>query len=292
MAPSRGLEPRWSRLTAGCLPIRPRGCGSRGTDSNLRSPGCGPGALAAELLGSGAGGRFRDADAHAFNVPLYLLSYSSKLDPTRESNRVKSGTRGRTRTPITWFRATCPTVRRPWSGAPAGIEPAAFCSTGRRPLQGTTRARRTKGVVAVRRGGVAPPQPVATGLRPAGLATCPSRRACHHARLALPCLFGFQGAGPELRAKRKGPGVARPLVDSLVSRESSSYSRGGDSGPGDDRSGSCQSAADGLAGWSGVGRRPRPASRLRVPRSSRGLCLSWQRQHTRRPDDLSRCQIG
>ena len=31
----------------------------------------------------------------------------------------------------------------------------------------------------------------------------------------LPCLFGFECADPDLRAKEKGPGVARPLVNSL-----------------------------------------------------------------------------
>ena len=151
MAPSRGLEPRWSRLTAGCLPIRPRGCGSRGPDSNRRSPGCEPGALAAELLGNGAGGRFRAADAHAFNVPLYLLSYSSELDPTPGIEPGPGGSADR-RLP-TWpgrdwhqgkdlnphlvvqghgsYRLDDPGV------APStGIEPATFCSTGRCPPPG------------------------------------------------------------------------------------------------------------------------------------------------------------
>jgi hypothetical protein len=78
-----------------------------------------------------------------------------------------------------------------------------------------------------------------------------------------------------LRAKRKGPGVARPLVDSLVSRESSNCSHRGDFGPGDARMGSCQKTLRVLAGYSRVGRRPQPASRLRIPKSSFCLWLSW-----------------
>lgn len=77
MAPSRGLEPRWFRVTTGCLPVRPRGCGSRCMDSNLRSSGCKPAALAAELIGSGAGGRFRAADGARLQRAALPLSYSS-----------------------------------------------------------------------------------------------------------------------------------------------------------------------------------------------------------------------
>jgi hypothetical protein len=90
--------------------------------------------------------------------------------------------------------------------------------------------------------------------------------------------------------KRKGPGVARPLVDSLFNRGSSSCSHRGDSGPGDARLGFCQRTHV-LAGYR-LGRRRQPASRLRVPRSSTGhLCLSWQVDHTQPHDDVSRCQI-
>ena len=157
-----------------------------------------------------------------------------------------------------------------------GIEPATFCSTGRRPLQGTTRARR-RSVVMVRRGGFAPPQPLATGLRPAGLACARAGAlATTLVMFGLPCLFGFQCADPGFSGqKEKGPGVARPLVGSLFNRGSSSCSHRGDSGPGDARLGSCQRTMRVLAGYSRVGRRPQPASRLRIPRSSFCLWLSW-----------------
>jgi hypothetical protein len=46
---------------------------------------------------------------------------------------------------------------------------------------------------------------------------CPSRRTSTTPDLfGLPCLFGFQCADPGSREKEKGPGVARPLVDSLL----------------------------------------------------------------------------
>jgi len=84
---------------------------------------------------------------------------------------------------------------------------------------------------------------------------CPSRRAFHHACLACHAYSVFKVRSRILRAKRKGPGVARPLVDSLVSRESSTYSHRGDSGPGDARMGSCQWTTRVLAGYSRVGTR-------------------------------------
>jgi hypothetical protein len=89
----------------------------------------------------------------------------------------------------------------------------------------------------------------------------------------LPCLFGFQSARPGLSGqKEKGPGVARPLVDSLFSRGSSSCSHRGDSGPGDARLGSCQRTMRVFAGYSGLGRRTQPAFRLWVPNPS-SFCL-------------------
>ena len=127
-------------------------------DLNQRSPGCEPGTLASELLGIGAGGQFRAVDAHGFNVPLYRLSYSGNWSRPRGSNPAVSalcrrapppggwigllvGTEGTTRTPIWWFRATCPTGLDDLGVAPpTGIEPAAFRSTAGRPLQGTTEA--------------------------------------------------------------------------------------------------------------------------------------------------------
>jgi hypothetical protein len=78
-----------------------------------------------------------------------------------------------------------------------------------------------------------------------------------------------------LRAKRKGPGVARPLVGSFVSRESSNCSHRGDFGPGDARMGSCQRTMRVLAGHGAVCRCPQPALRLRIPKSSFCLWLSW-----------------
>ena len=157
-----------------------------------------------------------------------------------------------------------------------GIEPATSCSTGSRPLQGTTRARR-RSVVMVRRGGFAPPQPLAAGLRPAGLACALAGALRHHAGdvwLAMPIRFSMCGSRISGQ-KEKGPGVARPLVDSFVSRESSNCSHRGDSGPGDARVGSCQWTMRVLAGCSRVGRHPQPASRLRIPKSSFCLRLSW-----------------
>src|SRR6266571_8641026 len=92
-----------------------------------------------------------------------------------------------------------------------GIEPATSCSTGSRPLQGTTRARR-RSVVMVRRGGFAPPQPLAAGLRPAGLACARAGAGfTTHVWLAMPIRFSRCGPGFSGQ-KEKGPGVARPLL--------------------------------------------------------------------------------
>jgi hypothetical protein len=155
-----------------------------------------------------------------------------------------------------------------------GIEPAPSCSTGSRSLQGTTRARR-RSVVMVRRGGFAPPQPLTAGLRPAGLACARAgARSTTQVWLAMPIRFSRCGPGFSGQ-KEKGPGVARPLVDSFVSRESSNCSHRGDSGPGDARLGSCQRTMRVLAGYSRVGRRPQAPSRLRIPESSFCLWLSW-----------------
>lgn len=151
---------------------------------------------------------------------------------------------------------------------PTGIEPAWYCSTDRRPHQRASRARRTS-VVMVRRGGFAPPQPLATGLRPAGLACARAGASRHHARDVLAChaYSVFKVRSRIRRAKEKGPGVARPLVGSLLNRGSSSCSHRGDSGPGDARVGSYP-RTDVLAGYIGAGRRPQPAFRLRVPNPS------------------------
>jgi len=108
----------------------------------------------------------------------------------------------------------------------------------------------------------------------------------------LPCLFGFQGAGPGFSGqKRKGPGVARPLCRLLVNRGSSSYSHRGDSGPGDARLGSYP-RTDVLAGYIGAGRRPQPSFRLRVPNPSL-FCLwnSWLCEDKSVPDSLSSRQF-
>jgi len=131
-------------------------------------------------------------------------------------------------------------------------------------------------VVMVRRGGFAPPQPLAAGLRPAGLA-CARAGARSTTRVWLAIAYSvfkvrsrwFSGQ------KEKGPGVARPLVDSFVSRESSNCSHRGESGPGDARLGSCQRTMRVLAGYSRVGRHPQPAWRLQIPKSSFCLWLSW-----------------
>src|SRR6266566_5294820 len=71
-----------------------------------------------------------------------------------------------------------------------------------------------KSVVVVRRGGFAPPQLIATGLQPAGLACARAgaRSTTHRFWLAMPIRFSM--CGPGSREKEKGPGVARPLVDS------------------------------------------------------------------------------
>lgn len=108
--------------------------------------------------------------------------------------------------------------------------------------------------------------------------------------LAMPIRFSMCGSRI-LRAKRKGPGVARPLVGSLFSRESSSCSHRGDSGPGDARLGSYP-RTDVLAGYIAVGRRPQPTFRLRVP-NPLSFCLwhSWQREDISVPDSLSSCQF-
>lgn len=76
------------------------------------------------------------------------------------------------------------------------------------------RGRDEESVVVVRRGGFAPPQPLATGLRPAGLACARAgARSTTPVMFGLPCLFGFQSAGPGSSGqKEKGPGVARPLL--------------------------------------------------------------------------------
>ena len=153
-----------------------------------------------------------------------------------------------------------------------GIEPATSCSTGSRPLQGTTRARRRK------RDGGAPGRirtstAAGHGVTARWARLCPSRRSCHHAGdvwLAMPLRFSMCGSRI-LRAKRKGPGVARPLVGSLFNRGSSSCSHRGDSGPGDARLGSYP-RTDVLAGYIGAGRRPQPSFRLRVPNPS-SFCL-------------------
>jgi hypothetical protein len=91
-----------------------------------------------------------------------------------------------------------------------GIEPASNCSTGSRPHQRTSRARERAwwwcagedSHLHSRR---------ATGLQAAGLAS--ARAGARPPRLfGLPCLFGFQCAGPGFSGqKEKGPGVARPL---------------------------------------------------------------------------------
>jgi hypothetical protein len=120
---------------------------------------------------------------------------------------------------------------------------------------------------------------------------CPSRRVFHHACLACHAYSVFKVRTRILRAKRKGPGVARPLVDSFVIRESSNHSHRGDSGPSDARVGSCPRTMRVLAGYRRAGRRPQPALRLRIPRSSFCLWLSWLAEHIARHDDLSSCQI-
>ena len=180
-------------------------------------------------LGSGAGGRFRAADAHAFNVPLYLLSYSSVGTRPRESNPVVAVLRtaafplgkvglsrlapGKGLEPPS--RGSEPRVLPlddPGALAPStGIEPAFHCSTGSRPLQGTTRAR------CIERGGGAPgrirtPTAAGHGVTTRWVRSCPSRRALHSRDvwLAMPIRFSRCSPGSSGQ-KEKGPGVARPL---------------------------------------------------------------------------------
>src|SRR5262245_16313764 len=100
-------------------------------DSNLRSSGCKPAALAAELLGNGgAGGRFRAAIGALFQgaalpfgaTPAHLFVGPDPANRTRSwrfcrpppshlarSGSFAIGTRRRIRTLIAWVRATGPT---------------------------------------------------------------------------------------------------------------------------------------------------------------------------------------
>ena len=58
--------------------------------------------------------------------------------------------------------------------------------------------------MVVRRGGFAPPQPLATGLRPAELACARAGAlATTLVMFGLPCLFGFQCAGPGFSGQKK-----------------------------------------------------------------------------------------
>jgi hypothetical protein len=108
----------------------------------------------------------------------------------------------------------------------------------------------------------------------------------------LPCLFSFQGAIPGSPGKKKrGLASAGPLVESLVSRESSSCSHKGDSGPDDARVGSCRRGMNALAGQIGTRRRPQPAFRLWIPTSWFCLWPSLQREHIQFRVKLSRCQV-
>ena len=110
---------------------------------------------------------------------------------------------------------------------------------------------------------------LATGLQAAGLADAragafaPPRWCC----LACHAYSVVKVRVPDLRAKKKGPGVARPLVDSLITRGSSSHSHVGDSGPGHARLRSCP-RTDVLAGHTGAGMRPQPSLRLWIPNPS------------------------
>jgi len=64
--------------------------------------------------------------------------------------------------------------------------------------------------MVVRRGGFAPPQPLATGLRPAGLACARAGAlATTLVMFGLPCLFGFQCAGPGFSGQKER-GLASP----------------------------------------------------------------------------------
>jgi len=141
-------------------------------------------------------------------------------------------------------------------------------------------------VVVVRRGGFAPPQQRTPrnlrfrwgtpanghGVTARWARWCPSRRACHHAGdVGLPCLFGFQCAVPDSPGKKKkGPGVARPLVDSLFNRGRSNSAHGGDSGPGGARLG-CERTTNAVASYIGLGMRAQPAFQLLFPNPS--FCL-------------------
>lgn len=126
-APFRGLEPRIVRVTTGRDTDYARRVwiGTRGMDSNLRPSRCRRDALTRlSYSGAGAGGRFRAADLRGFKAALFLLSYSSRWTRPGGSNPVvavlqaaafplgkigDAGTRGTTRTLVSWFRATCPT---------------------------------------------------------------------------------------------------------------------------------------------------------------------------------------
>ena len=169
---------------------------------------------------------------------------------------------------------------------PTGIEPAAFCSTGRHHSQVITRALRDEGAV-VRRGGVSPPQPVATGLQPAGLVACPSRRistsllACH----AYSVFKVLPGCPGKKKGAWRSPG---PLLTPWVSRGNSSCSHEGGSKPDVARMGSCRDTRDVSIGHLGVGRQPQQAVPLRRPRSSKGLWPSQPGQHIEVVGDLSR----
>lgn len=113
----------------------------------------------------------------------------------------------------------------------------------------------------------------------------------HHARLA--CL-AYSVLNVPIRTsgqKKRGLASPGPLSTPWVSRGSSSCSHTGASGPGDERLGSCQITLNVLAGYTGLGRRRRQASRLRASTWSSGrLGVSWRVQHTRTGDSVSRCQ--
>lgn len=218
------------------------------------------------------------------------LSYSSRLDPTPgiEPGPGSSADRRLPTWPGRVALAPGEGLEPPSRGSEPRVLPVRppWCFEVWRPRRGSNpppparqavvpsrglRGRDNESVVVVRRGGFAPPQPGATGLRPAGLA-CARAGALFTTRvwLAMPIRFSMCGSRI-LRAKRKGPGVARPLVGSLFSSGSCSYSHSGDSGPGDARMGSYP-RTDVLAGHIGAGRRPQPTFRLRVPNPS-SFCL-------------------
>ena len=80
--------------------------------------------------------------------------------------------------------------------------------------------RRTRGPYGLDGGGDGAPGRIRTstaagrGVTARWARLCPSRRTFHHARLACHAYSVFKVRSRVLRAKRKGPGVARPLVHS------------------------------------------------------------------------------